>query len=78
MRKRTLKTIIFGLIAFCVVSAATASETPIVEGEGVALVIKASKLSKRVKSKKRGEAYNAGSNSILAHKCVLANSPSRF
>ncbi len=54
MRKRTLKTIIFGLIAFCVVSAATASETPKVEGEGVALVIKAVKI---VEAREKQEAW---------------------
>ncbi len=54
MRKRTLKTTIFGLIAFCVASAATASETPKVEGEGVALVIKAVRI---VEAREKQEAW---------------------
>ncbi|MFN3386777.1 MAG: FecR domain-containing protein, partial [Candidatus Thermochlorobacter sp.] len=54
MRKRTLKTIILGLIAFCVAGASTASEKPKAEGEGVALVIKAVKI---VEAREKQEAW---------------------
>lgn len=66
MRKRMLKTIILGLIAFCVVNAATASEKPKAEGEGVALVIKAVRIVEAREKQQawrgvqRGQQLNSG------------------
>lgn len=66
MKSRTMKTIIFGLVAFGVTSVSLASEKPKAEGQGVAMVIKAIKIvearekQEAWKGVQRGQQLNSG------------------